>query len=83
MLYLLFAGLYSTPSMSCRILSTPVLDAASISKKSTLLPVFISIVFEHLLHGCGVGFVSLSQFIHLAKIRAKVVLPTPLVPANI
>ena len=65
------------------ILSTWVFEAASISKKSRLLPSVISLVFEHSLHGLGVGLESLSQLRHFAKILAIVVLPTPLVPEKI
>ena len=58
-------------------------EAASISKKSTLLPVEISLVLEHSLQGSGVGLELLSQFKHFAKILAIVVLPMPLVPEKI
>jgi hypothetical protein len=76
-------GLYSTVSINSLIFSTWVFEAASISKKSTLLPAVISVVLEHVLQGFDVGIESLSQFMHLARILAIVVLPTPLVPEKI
>src|SRR5438128_12597544 len=62
------------------MLSTPVLDAASISKTSIDLPDAISWHDAHWLHGVIVG--PFSQFNPFARIRAVVVLPTPRGPEN-
>ena len=63
--------------------STPVFDAASISRKSKCLPFFISSHTVHLSHGFVTGSSEERQLRHLDNILAKVVLPTPLVPENI
>ena len=57
-----------------------VREAASTSIKSTHLPSRISTQILHVSH--GVAVMPVSQFRHLAKIRATVVLPTPRVPVN-
>ena len=62
--------------------STPVRDAASISRNSRCLPTLISSQAEHLSHGLVTGHPADWQFRHLAKILAIVVFPTPRVPAN-
>ena len=63
--------------------STPVFDAASTSKKSRCLPIFISLQLLHSSHGTDTGDSFDEQFKHFANILAIVVLPTPRVPANI
>ena len=82
-LYLPDVGLYWTESSSSRIWSTPVLEAASTSRKSICLPSRISLHLLQSLQGVLVGSDNESQFRHLAKILARVVFPTPLVPENI
>ena len=62
--------------------STPVRDAASISRNSRCLPALISSQAEHLSHGEITGPLADWQFKHLARILAIVVFPTPRVPAN-
>ena len=62
--------------------STPVRDAASISRNSRCLPALISSHAEHSSHGLVTGPSADWQFKHLARIRAIVVFPTPRVPAN-
>ena len=69
-----------TDERSSLICSTPVLEAASISRKSILFPSWIDIDDSHLLQGCEVGESDDMQFRHLARSLAIVVLPTPLVP---
>ncbi|MNO05193.1 hypothetical protein D3C81_2264920 [compost metagenome] len=54
--------------------------AASTSIRSTKRPSSISRQTEHCPH--GVELMPVSQFRHLARIRAMVVLPTPRVPVN-
>ena len=63
------------------MLSTPLLEAASISITFTLLPARISLQTAHSLQGSpsAVGFV---QLMALAKIFAVEVFPVPLVPQN-
>jgi hypothetical protein len=56
------------------------LEAASISRKSRFRPDFISLQFVHPSQGFEVGFSEERQFKHLAKILARVVFTTPLVP---
>ena len=77
-LYLPRVGTYLTLSRSSRTLSTPVLDAPSISKTSTDEPEAMVLHDSQLLHGVGVG--PSAQLRHLARILAAVVLPTPLGP---
>ena len=60
--------------------STLVRDAASISIKSIKRPSFTAVHVAQVSHGLEVTPVS--QFKHLANIRAIVVLPTPRVPVN-
>src|SRR5437867_10632264 len=74
-LYRLRAGAYLALSRSSRILSTPVFEAASISKTSMDRPAEISSQAGHRLHGVIVG--PSAQLRLLAKIRAVVVFPTP------
>ena len=60
---------------------TPVLLAASISTTSILLEEFIELQFLHVPHESKLSILALDrQFTILAISRAKVVLPTPLVP---
>ena len=61
----------------------PLCEAASCSKKSNDLPIFISSQLLHLLQGTGTGISEDWQLRHFARILARVVLPTPLVPAKI
>src|SRR6266571_7341021 len=77
-LYRLRAAAYFALSRSSRMLSTPVLEAASISKTSIDFPKVISSQDGHRLHGVIVG--PSTQFRPLARIRAVVVFPTPRVP---
>ncbi|MNC90477.1 hypothetical protein D3C83_65800 [compost metagenome] len=58
----------------------PVLVAASISIRSGKRPPSISLQAAHFPQGSGV--MPDSQFRHLARILASVVLPTPRVPVN-
>src|SRR5215467_15538162 len=74
-LYRLRAAAYFALSRSSRMLSTPVFDAASISKTSIDLPAAISWHEGHVLSGVIVG--PFSQLRPFARIRAVVVLPTP------
>jgi hypothetical protein len=60
--------------------STPVCEAASSSMMSTSLPLSAARQRSHAPHGSGVG--PRSQFRHLAKMRASVVLPVPRGPAK-
>src|SRR4051812_20054446 len=62
------------------MLSTPLLDAASISCTSTDAPEVISTHASQTLHGVGVGPFTHDR--HFAKMRAAVVLPTPRAPQN-
>src|SRR5690606_8123753 len=73
-------GAYWTFSSSSRISSTLVREAASISMRSTNRPSAISRQAPQVPQGLEVT--PDSQFRHLAKIRATVVLPTPRVPVN-
>jgi hypothetical protein len=82
-LYLPVEGLYCTVSKRLLISSTPVFDAASISKKSKCLPAFISTQELQVSHGAVTGVFADRQFRHFDKILARVVFPTPLVPENI
>src|SRR5438876_6037532 len=74
-LYRARAAAYFALSRSSRMLSTPVLDAASISKTSIDFPAAISWHEGQTLHGVIAG--PLSQLRPLAKMRAVVVFPTP------
>src|SRR6266850_6162489 len=74
-LYRLRAAAYFALSRNSRMLSTPVLEAASISKTSIDFPDEISWHEAHSLHGVIVG--PRAQFNPLARIRAVVVFPTP------
>ncbi|MNU09951.1 hypothetical protein D3C72_2568200 [compost metagenome] len=58
----------------------PVLDAASISSRSTKRPASIWVQAEQTPQGSAV--MPVSQLSALAMIRAMVVLPTPRVPVN-
>ena len=79
-LYLPMTGGYCTRSITSRMLSTPVLDAASISNTSIGLPPAMSLQLSHCPQGwSGSPPVQLSV---RARIRALVVLPTPRVPVN-
>jgi hypothetical protein len=62
------------------MLSTPVFDAASSSSRSTKRPASIWVHAEQTPH--GVAVTPVSQFRHLARMRASVVLPTPRVPVS-
>ena len=73
-------GAYCTLSKISRVSSTLVRDAASTSIRSTKRPWLISKQLWHSPHGSEL--MPCSQFRHLAKIRAMVVLPTPRVPVN-
>ncbi|GAO05620.1 hypothetical protein PSR1_04535 [Anaeromyxobacter sp. PSR-1] len=74
------AGRYFTASTMSRTLSTPLLEAASISTTSTARPSAISTQGVQTPHGSAVGpFSQLSAF---ATRRAVVVLPTPRGPVN-
>src|SRR4051794_25042605 len=68
--------------MTSRMLSTPVLLAASISMTSMSCPLAIAWHDSHLPHGSGVGPGVDWQFSALAMIRALDVLPVPRVPQN-
>jgi len=74
------AGEYTEFSRSWRISSTLVLVAASTSIRSTKRPASISTQAEHFPQ--GLELMPVSQFRHFARIRARVVLPTPRVPEN-
>src|SRR6266850_2526757 len=74
-LYRLRAAAYFALSRSSRMLSTLVLEAASISNTSIDLPAAISKHDGHALQGVMVG--PFSQLRPFAKIRAVVVFPTP------
>ena len=78
--YLPLLGGYFTVSRKLLISSIPRFDAPSNSWTSRLLPWVISWQFVHLLQGLlSWGF---EQFNAFEKIRAVVVLPTPLNPEN-
>ena len=64
------------------MLSTPVFEAPSISMTSMSSPIFIEVQLSHLQQGLDVGSLVFRQFRALARIRAIVVLPTPLVPVK-
>jgi hypothetical protein len=74
------AGRYFTPSTMSRTLSTPLLEAASISMTSTERPSVISTQATQVPHGFAVG--PFSQLTALATRRAAVVLPTPRGPVK-
>ena len=74
------AGRYFTPSTMSRTLSTPLLEAASISTTSTARPSAISTQGVQTPHGSAVG--PFSQLSALATSRAVVVFPTPRGPVN-
>ena len=65
-----------------RTLSTPVLDAASISTISICRPAVMLRQLAHLLHGSYSPSFLFSQLTALASTRAKVVLPTARGPQN-
>ena len=73
-------GAYWAFSSRSRIWSTLVLDAASTSSKSTKRPLSISVHAEQTPQGSAV--MPVSQLRALARMRARVVLPTPRVPVN-
>ncbi|MNS60630.1 hypothetical protein D3C72_936370 [compost metagenome] len=62
------------------MLSTPLLEAASISITSRLLPLVISRQLAHVPQGKSVG--PLAQLTLLARMRATEVLPVPRGPQN-
>jgi len=62
------------------MLSTPVLEAASISTTSSSEPSRIARQASQVVHGSGV--IPFSQLSALARIRAVVVFPVPLGPQN-
>ena len=62
------------------MLSTPLLDAASISITFMELPVAIALQLSHSLQ--GLPFIGCSQLTAFANIFAILVLPVPLVPQN-
>ena len=66
--------------MISRILSTPLLEAASISMTFMLAPAAMALQIRH--SPQGPSSVGCSQFTVFAKIFATVVLPVPLVPVN-
>src|SRR4051794_28189964 len=66
--------------MMSRTLSTPVLDAASISMTSMSSPRAMPLHDSHLSHGWVVGLSDDSQLRHLARMRAVEVFPVPRVP---
>ena len=68
--------------MISRILSTPVLLAASISITSRAFPLVIARQISHFPQGLGVGLSPAIQLSDLAKIRAEEVFPVPLGPVN-
>ena len=73
-------GLYGILSSKLRISSTLVCDAASISIRSIYWPIGILVQAEHSPH--GLLLILVSQFRHLARILAMLVLPTPRVPVK-
>ena len=76
-----FTGGYFTLSRSSRMLSTPLFDAASISMTSMKVPSRTSRQFSHSQQGRALRSSAL-QLSALARIRAVVVFPVPLVPQN-
>ena len=73
-------GAYWALSSTSRMLSMPVLDAASSSSRSTKRPPSISRQAAHWPQ--GVEVMPDSQLSDLARMRASVVLPTPRVPVS-
>ena len=65
---------------SSRVSSTPVREAASTSIKSMKRPAAMAVQMPHSPQGAEV--MPVSQLKQAARIRAKVVLPTPRVPVN-
>ena len=80
-LYLATAGIYLTLSRKLRISSTPLLEAASISKISRLAGLESSLHTSHSPQG-EPSLRGLTQFTALAKILATDVLPVPREPVN-
>ena len=79
-LYFPSVGGYATSSLSSLILSTPLLDAASISITFIDEPLAIA---RHTLHSPqGLPSTGVSQLTALATILATDVFPVPLVPQN-
>ena len=74
-------GGYLAFSRNSRILSTPVLDAPSISIISIEFPLMTPLQFSQTLQGSP-SFDKLRQFTARARILAVVVLPTPRGPQN-
>ena len=68
--------------MISRMLSTPVLLAASISIVSNAVPLAMVKQASHLPQGSGVGRSLVRQFKDFAKILALDVFPVPLGPVN-
>ena len=64
------------------MLSTPVLEAASISITSRALPAAMLVQSSQLPQGSGVGPLLLMQLSERAKIRALEVLPVPRGPLS-
>ena len=73
-------GGYTTSSRMSRILSTPLLEAASISSTSVALPASIERQASQARH--GEPFCGFSQLTALARIFAQVVFPVPREPQN-
>ncbi len=69
-------------SVSSRMLSTPVWEAASISITSKKAPLLIARQFSHSLHGSAEPSARLRQLRALATSLATEVLPVPRGPAN-
>ena len=68
--------------MRSRMLSTPVLEAASISITSRALPLAIEVHSSQVPQGSGVGLSLLRQLRERARILALEVLPVPRGPLN-
>src|SRR5215467_5650009 len=71
------AGRYEALAIRSRTLSTPVLDAASISITSMSSPRAMALHDSHFPQGVVVGLSYFSQLRHLARMRAVEVLPVP------
>ena len=69
-------------SISSRMLSTPVLEAASISITSRALPAAMEVQSSHTPQGSGVGPSLAMQLSERARMRALEVLPVPRGPLN-
>ena len=69
-------------SISSRMLSTPVLEAASISITSRAMPAAMAVHSSHWPQGSGVGSAPAMQLSDRARMRALEVLPVPRGPLN-